>query len=511
MIPLDWEWIALFFTLSVAVKAPMWLKENLFYYDTIEYMSLGRRLAEGRGFELPIKAYFKTDIPVVHSPLRDVCRPPLYPLLIGGLWRLRPSVILIQFAGVMFSFGTAVLCALAARLAFGETAGLLAGVAAALVPDLFILSNYPMTEPLVSLLSAAIALCTIKLSMGGGWFWGILAGAALGAFIWTRPNGQSLVVAWAVACLQGTSLGHGGWIAAFLGLGSLAAYSWFVNARVSSSERFDILVAHLHARLPGDLVWMGHRWQASVALSAIRRAPLSTAFDIAKFMAKALPLLPGPRLFSLAGIIGLTLAGPGAPGWVHLGLLALANFATSYCVPATGTPTRYLMPSFFFLLPIACGGVMEIESVPLRWGLVALWLIPFLGWDGYHAIRFRNQEKRPYLSRYEAVGAWLDKHAGPEDVIGASDPWLVHWSSHRPAVLIPFFDRADEMRPFLDRHGVRWIIHDAGFPQYSWCSAIEQWPGAGIQALEKGQWTGSVLRQEFEETGGNIRVYEIRP
>ncbi|HBF33440.1 TPA: hypothetical protein DDW35_02630, partial [Candidatus Sumerlaeota bacterium] len=66
--------------LAIAARAVVFYPNNNLSPDAIDYLNIGRNLAEGHGFTQSIKWHFFTDAPVVQSAAAE--RPPLFPPLV---------------------------------------------------------------------------------------------------------------------------------------------------------------------------------------------------------------------------------------------------------------------------------------------------------------------------------------------------------------------------------------------------------------------------------------------
>lgn len=509
---MSWAYLALLAALALGVKIRLLRRPNLFFCDGIEYLSIARAMATGQGYVLPIKAYFETRTPVLHSPLRDVGRTPLYPALIAALWRVCPSVVAVQLLGALMSLAAGVVMAWSVRRWAGPEAGCWAGVLTVLIPDLFSLSCLAFVEPLVALLAALLAASTLALGEAGQPSAGVAAGFSLAALIWARPNAAALLFAWLAWTLTAARSNPGAWIAAAMGAGGWFAYLRFAAGQVRPGDVQAVLAAHLRDHHGRKMVWRGHQWDPADAINEVRKHPAGALRAVAATLLRGVLRLASPKLLFVPGLAGIAC-------WAHFGarqpeslglvFLAAANTLASSLFPASGTPTRYHVASLVLLLPVACQGLGLLGSMEHQRALFVLWVGGYALYDVRRLFRGIERDKQGYSARYAQTAQWLKAHVKEDEVIAASDPWIVHWQTGRPALLLTFFEELVPMRGFLRSHEARWIVFDEGFLSYSWCSAWDLWPGAGVRRLVDGGAPWASLRATFEADGGKIRVYEV--
>ena len=147
--------------------------------DAEHYHSLATAVADGRGMvhEFPFG-----------YPHPTAFRPPLYPLLLGGVYAITgPKLGAAAALNVVLGTGVVVLAALLAWRLAGRTAGVVTGIVAALYPPLVFNDGPPLSEPLGLLLLLAVVLLLLDGRAA-------LAGAATGLLVLTRPSAQVFVV-----------------------------------------------------------------------------------------------------------------------------------------------------------------------------------------------------------------------------------------------------------------------------------------------------------------------------
>ena len=147
--------------------------------DAEHYHSLAAAVGDGRGMV--------HDFPFGY-PHPTAFRPPLYPLLLGGVYAVTgPKLGAAQVLNVLLGSGVVVLAALMAWRLAGRTAGVVTGILTAVYPPLVFNDGPPLSEPLGLLLLLAVAL----LLLDGRSAW---AGAASGLLVLTRSSAQVFVV-----------------------------------------------------------------------------------------------------------------------------------------------------------------------------------------------------------------------------------------------------------------------------------------------------------------------------
>lgn len=133
-------------------------------------------------------------------------RPPLFPLFLASVNLLGlTSSLAMRLALSVVGAGTCVLVALIACELFGQRIGALAGVVAAIYPQLFIFDAWLYSESLAIFLFTASCYAVMRVvRQPVGWRWA-LVGALLGLTCLARPNGiyaVGAVIVWALVAIR---------------------------------------------------------------------------------------------------------------------------------------------------------------------------------------------------------------------------------------------------------------------------------------------------------------------
>lgn len=163
------------------VVSPDWTPRS----DARQYVELARAIAAGDGFaaRFPSASLHPTAF-----------RPPLYPTLLAVPTRLfGPDVLWPgRLLAILIGLGVIALTVTYARRIAGDRAGLVAGLAVAVVPSLVANDTITMTESLGLLLTLGVLLALLDDRAA-------LAGVLSGLLLLTRPNAYLVVLVIAIA------------------------------------------------------------------------------------------------------------------------------------------------------------------------------------------------------------------------------------------------------------------------------------------------------------------------
>ncbi len=163
-----------------AVISPDWVPRS----DAAQYVALARSIARGDGFA----ATFPSG--VEHA---TAFRPPLYPMLLAVPTRLLGDHVLwpARLLSLLLGLGVIALAVTYARRIAGDRAGLVAGLAVAVLPSLVANDTIALSEPLGLLLVVGVLLALDARRP-------VVAGALTGMLLLTRPNAYLVLLVVAV-------------------------------------------------------------------------------------------------------------------------------------------------------------------------------------------------------------------------------------------------------------------------------------------------------------------------
>jgi 4-amino-4-deoxy-L-arabinose transferase-like glycosyltransferase len=202
---------------ALAIRLAYWaifVPHYVLRSDADQYVTIARNVASGWGI---VDAY-----PQIFNHA-TAFRPPLYPVLLGELFRVfGPHVAVAQAANAVLGSLVVVLAyQLATRLA-GPRAGLVAAVAVALSPSLLANDVVPLSEPLSLVLFLGVILLLLDRRS-------VVAGLAMGLLVLTRPSAPVLLAVAAIWLLCNV-----GWRAAFrfVFVASVVVAPWIVRNQI---------------------------------------------------------------------------------------------------------------------------------------------------------------------------------------------------------------------------------------------------------------------------------------
>lgn len=463
------------------------------YQDDGIYLATARSLAEGTGYRL-------VNLPGEPSQTKY---PPLWPLVLAGVWRLWPAFPDNVLAFKALGVGCAALTALAAQRLALRQAGLspLAGLAVLalslgsmrLVAGL----NYPLSEPLFALLASCALLwlepagaATAGLRRPGAR--AVAAGAlAVGLACLVRAQGAAI----AVAALAALALARR-WraAAAVAAAASVALGGWAAWSRAHRLPAPALVQPYLSYEgfVGGDASGLTGADAVAIVLRHLREIP--TAFgDLLG------PATPAANL--ARGVVLLGLALPGAVSLWRRGRRMLVlqvggTLALLALVP--WAPDRYVLPILGPFAVLLVAGVVRLCERRTRAGVPGFRRVPVwvaagaivaqasaIGVDVAHADRDslpRPDSLSTGAGEWPALRdatRWARAHVPPDESIGAADDALWHLYTGRRAVRFwPFRPAAHwralahgrpapigepaELLAELDRVDVRWLVLEPG-------------------------------------------------
>lgn len=215
-------------SLAVVVRL-VWMASSSFVLlnDAADYDRLGVNLASAGSFG-----------PSVFAAVGGTAlRPPLYPLMLGGLYRVvGHHVTAGRLLNVVLGASALALLWVVARRLFGRRVAFIALVTGAVYPPLVIADTSLMSEPLaLVLLLLALGCVLVAVSHDRPARWAAVAGLVAGAACLTRPLALATVPVFIVMLVRGSERG---WQSSgvFLLAMALAIAPWSIrNERVLSA------------------------------------------------------------------------------------------------------------------------------------------------------------------------------------------------------------------------------------------------------------------------------------
>jgi 4-amino-4-deoxy-L-arabinose transferase-like glycosyltransferase len=155
--------------------------------DARQYVELAVSVAHGKGIAGGFPFWY---------PHASAFRPPLYPLLLGLVYRLSGDHLLVgMLVNVVIGSAVVVLVALLAGRVGGRNAAVTAGLVAALAPPLLFNDGVTLSEPL----SLLLMLGAVLLLLDGR---DLMAAVTTGLLMLTRPSAQALAILLALWMLR---------------------------------------------------------------------------------------------------------------------------------------------------------------------------------------------------------------------------------------------------------------------------------------------------------------------
>lgn len=493
--PLASAWLVPGVTACVALA--LWLHAHsdvpftLWWTDEQQWGQLARRLASGEGFTTGL--IYPMELGFGSGPDHpSLLRPPLWALLLSGVFRLAGPVAWVAHALVAgFYVATVVATTLLATRLAGRAVGLVAGVAAATSPYLL---TYALGATPTTALAFWLVLAFLLLAIRANGLW---IGAVCALAYLTRYNAAVLlpVVMAMLALRRPLALRPALWaVAGFVGV---AAPWWIRNALVTGNPFVSYGEVYLHM----PVVWShdaANLWRMLDPLAAPAATP-----PLEK-LRTALPAVLGRWPLLAAGMAASTGVALGCirRDRMSLGFLALAALTTLSLV-LTIVSARYFAPLVPCLIAVGAaawwrfGGLLRVPALAL---VLATPLLPAVP-GHYHDLRLLHAG---FATLRESVrsGVYSD------DAIEASDAALRRCLSGRPLVIAEQASRtawvtdavviyrpvlARDFWRVLDEHPVEWVELERerkGFATANFDARFEPRPECGPNFYRRRADTG---------------------
>ncbi len=434
----------------------------LFDADSRQYADVARRLAHGEGFTTGI--IYPLALRFGAGPEHpSLLVPPLWPLILAACFALTgEQPFAPHLAALLFHLAAvAAATALAIRLA-GPAAGVVAGLAILLSPEILDYALFPMTESAFGFFVALVFLLAVQ-----RWspFW---IGAACGLALLTRHNGLLLAPVALALLLRPPFSWRGGvsQAARFAAGWVLVLAPWWIrNGLVSGDPFFSFSDVYLRFAL-------GSGREGSMLYYLDPRTSPQPGFapDAWSKVGQTLPwLFPWwpPALMALPACLGLLL-GAARRDRASLAVLALLAMTTLLLLFSVPNP-RYFVPLLPTLLAVGTaawwrfGGPLRVPALVLV--LATRWIpMPIeLAETAYLRAALERVRGDPaHVRGLEEASAAL-RHCVPRRaLVLAMDATRIGWDADAIAIYSPVRQR--EFWQVLEEHPVAWVQIEPSHP-----------------------------------------------
>ena len=462
--------------------------------DVVEYVDVARRLLNGEGYRLGVKAYHFGGTAVLHHGLAE--RPPLFPLLVAGLLGLGLDLRAVQVVNALLAAVSVGLVAEIGRSLFGRSVGAAAGLLAAISPVVLARMIPPMTEALTIALILLATWIVVRAPEPARRQDYLLAGLALGLGYLTRPTVAALALALLPALVLAAQDRRGAVRAAgWLSVGVLvfaipiSLYSIATQGSLSYSGQSYLYAVHKDS----DVLRNGYG----------RPLPTPVEFITSNFGFVVVAILENARDYANLLLLDREWLRPLLPAWIGVLLalalrayprraiipaaLALASFAT-YALTWANFQERYQIPVLLLLLPFLAHGLTRLgltriplgrlpRSLPLFLAVVVVgwWWLPTWRHQYQDEFRYGDEEVTPRVDdglrwtgpprwsddpELARINAWLHDNTDRDDVLTHGQPWPYTFFTMRPATLLPTKLTPDRLQTFLTEYHVAYVLLD---------------------------------------------------
>ena len=462
--------------------------------DVVEYVDVARRLLNGEGYRLGVKAYHFGGTEVLHHGLAE--RPPLFPLLVAGLLGLGLDFRAVQVVNALLAAVSVGLVAEIGRSLFGRSVGAAAGLLAAISPVVLARMIPPMTEALTIALILLATWIVVRAPEPARRQDYLLAGLALGLGYLTRPTVAALALALMPAVVLAAQDRRGAVRAAgWLSVGVLvfaipiSLYSLATQGSLSYSGQSYLYAVHKDS----DVLRNGYG----------RPLPTPVEFITSNVDFVVVAILENVRDYANLLALDREWLRPLLPAWIGVVLalalrayprraivpaaLALASFAT-YALTWANFQERYQIPVLLLLLPFLAHGLTRLgltriplgplpRSLPLFLAVVVVgwWWLPTWRHQYQDEFRYGDEEVTPRVDdglrwtgpprwsddpELARINAWLHDNTDRDDVLTHGQPWPYTFFTMRPATLLPTKLTPDRLQTFLTEYHVAYVLLD---------------------------------------------------
>ncbi len=481
--------------------------------DMVEYVDVARRLVNGEGYVLGVKAYHLGGPEVVHDGFLH--RTPLFTLLMAGLLALGFDLYAVQAMNAAFGAISAALVYGIGTLLFGRTVGIVAGVLAAASPIGLAQQVHIQSDALSTALSLAGVLLLLHAAGRRTLRPAVLAGLVFGLGYLARPP---VVVIPAAMLLTLPLAAPSRALARRLMLG-LAAGLAAIIVPVSLAS----LAALGRLSYSGKGYLYGVVSDADVMENGFAATPLSPAAfilgrpaEVAGMIGTVFWLYVRSMFLEREWLLPLVAGWPAAllalvrgryPWHVWPVLAAAAANLVFYGLTWSSWQDRFMLPTVFLLLPFVTDGLLRLlravvgmvavspvgrrlsgrllAALPtallalVAAGTLALWSPRFVEQYGGQfrygdrpagvrttdGLRWTGPPRWVNDGNLDDVIKWTAERTSPDTVLAHGQPWPFAFFTERPMVLLPYRLTDADLRRFLVEYRVSYVLYDPRDPQ----------------------------------------------
>ena len=448
---------------ALAIKTPFALEHFRLYPDAIAYLDIARNLSDGNGFTSALKLNYFHSSGVTHCALSDW--PPLYPLLAGGILTLVPNEIVLQLVNALLVGAAAGLVFLLGDKLFDRRTGLLAGLFAAIAPNLFRSGIAGMSDPLGLVL--ALGALMIGISAKGRPTWWAAAGVVAGAAYLARFSNAVILLAFVPFLLLERSERRNVWpcLAGFmLAAGPLLAWKWgLYGSPFHSAQMF-----HYRTESFRLASWNGYASTSVIDPNYLMHNMSTVAAAVWRnTLAYAGSLFVGTGgLFLLSGgLVALGVTGPrGLFTRERVLVLAVAAmhfaiYASTWSIPPV-QGSRFLMVSYCLLLPFCAAGVvraLESTTAAVRVGAIGVCMVVIAVYC--HACFLAAGSTHGQFEPLDAsVVRWAGTALPPGTNVASNNPWMIRDATGLPSAALPWNLDREKLAEFLREYDIGAVI-----------------------------------------------------
>ncbi|MFN8521894.1 MAG: glycosyltransferase family 39 protein [Chloroflexota bacterium] len=456
----------------------------------MEFIDVARRVNDGQGYLLGIKAYHVGGSTVLHQGLDE--RAPLYVLVISSLLRLGGNVPSLQLVNVLLAAAALAITVRTAQRLFGSTMAWLTAATLVASPVVFQRTVPPMSEALALALSCLALNLASRSAKDPSRKALAVAGMCLGLAYLTRPAALALAPAVMLADLVQPRANRERWPrVAWLATGLAVVlipttlYSLAARGTLSYSGQTYLYSVHKDADvlrngfgspIPPPLEFI--RSNADFVVAAI----LDNGVDYARLL-----FLDADWLWPLIWTVPIAVTGllkpPADRRVAYLLIPAAANFA-AYAATWANFQERYQLPTLVWLVPLLLCGTVRL--IPFR--VAAIPLVPTLAmvgavfwWSPALIREYRGQHQygdEPVGRRtdrgltwtgpprwvqdsdLDRLLEWVRSRTQPGDSLAAAQPWPVTYFTSRPTALLPARLEPPVLERFITTYHLAYVVVD---------------------------------------------------